>query len=231
MLISPMIGITGFARFAGLAALPAMPPGLRQGGVARHRAGVQPVQVQLLPGQRRAAVAPADGGAAGASGDGIRARPAGPHAADADLPVGGRLHGQHAGGGVGPLRTCCRRTAASSCCSTSTALPSSGLLLRSAADTMLSRILADPPRNFRTTIITNAGPDADEVVERVTEAGAGGRADAAARPRVPERHLFAVARRAAVSDERIRSTAWSPPTATSSACSSARSRRAASAAC
>ena len=37
---------------------------------------------------------------------------------------------------------------------------------------MLSRILADPPRNFRTTIITNAGPDTYEVVERVTEAGA-----------------------------------------------------------
>ena len=48
-----------------------------------------------------------------------------------------------------------------------------GPLLRSAAETMLSRILADPPRNFRTTIITNAGPDTYEVVERVTEAGCG----------------------------------------------------------
>ena len=47
-----------------------------------------------------------------------------------------------------------------------------GLLLRSTSETMLSRILADPPRNFRTTIITNAGPDTYEVVERVTEAGA-----------------------------------------------------------
>ena len=45
-------------------------------------------------------------------------------------------------------------------------------LLRSAAETTLSRILADPPRNFRTTIIGNAGPDTYEVVERVTEAGA-----------------------------------------------------------
>ena len=37
---------------------------------------------------------------------------------------------------------------------------------------MLSRILPDPPRAFRTTIITNAGPDTYGVVERVTEAGA-----------------------------------------------------------
>jgi hypothetical protein len=46
-----------------------------------------------------------------------------------------------------------------------------GLLLRSTSETMLSRILADPPRNFRTTIVTNAGPDTYEVVARVTEAG------------------------------------------------------------
>ena len=38
---------------------------LRQGGVARHPARVQPVQVQLLPSQRRPPVIPPDGGAAG----------------------------------------------------------------------------------------------------------------------------------------------------------------------
>jgi len=37
---------------------------------------------------------------------------------------------------------------------------------------MLNRIVPDPPRAFRTTIITNANPDSDEVMERVTEAGA-----------------------------------------------------------
>jgi alpha-beta hydrolase superfamily lysophospholipase len=47
-----------------------------------------------------------------------------------------------------------------------------GLLLRNTAETTLSRILADPPRNFRTTIIANAGSDTYEVVERVIEAGA-----------------------------------------------------------
>ena len=47
-----------------------------------------------------------------------------------------------------------------------------GVLMRTSASTMLNRIVPDPPRAFRTTIITNANPDSDEVMERVTEAGA-----------------------------------------------------------
>jgi hypothetical protein len=47
-----------------------------------------------------------------------------------------------------------------------------GPLLRSASDTLLDRLLPAPPRQFRTTIITNASPDSNEVIERVTEAGA-----------------------------------------------------------
>ena len=47
-----------------------------------------------------------------------------------------------------------------------------GPLMRASANTMLTRILPDPPRAFRTTIITNVSPDSSEVMERVTEAGA-----------------------------------------------------------
>jgi hypothetical protein len=47
-----------------------------------------------------------------------------------------------------------------------------GLLLRSASDRVLTRVLPAPPRNFRTTIIANATPGSSEVVERVIEAGA-----------------------------------------------------------
>lgn len=47
-----------------------------------------------------------------------------------------------------------------------------GPLLSRSADTVLSRVLPPVPRRFRTTIIANATPDADAVVERVTEAGA-----------------------------------------------------------
>ena len=47
-----------------------------------------------------------------------------------------------------------------------------GPLLRANTDTVLARLLPDAPRKFRTTIVTNASPGSAEVVERVTEAGA-----------------------------------------------------------
>jgi alpha-beta hydrolase superfamily lysophospholipase len=47
-----------------------------------------------------------------------------------------------------------------------------GPLLRTASNTMPNRILPDAPRNFRTTVVTNTSPDTTEVVARVTEAGA-----------------------------------------------------------
>ncbi len=47
-----------------------------------------------------------------------------------------------------------------------------GPLMRTSANTMLNRILPDAPRSFRTTIITNLHPDTSQVMERVTAAGA-----------------------------------------------------------
>ena len=47
-----------------------------------------------------------------------------------------------------------------------------GPLLRSASDAVLTRLLPAPPRRFRTTIITNATAGGSEVAERVIEAGA-----------------------------------------------------------
>jgi alpha-beta hydrolase superfamily lysophospholipase len=47
-----------------------------------------------------------------------------------------------------------------------------GPLMNAASDTVLTRILPAPPRAFRTSVIANASPDSAEVVERVTEAGA-----------------------------------------------------------
>ena len=44
-------------------------------------------------------------------------------------------------------------------------------LLRTNAQTVLARLLPAPPRNFRTTILTNATPDSRAIVERVIEAG------------------------------------------------------------
>jgi alpha-beta hydrolase superfamily lysophospholipase len=47
-----------------------------------------------------------------------------------------------------------------------------GAMLRASADTILNRVLPNPPRSYRTVIVTNAGADGLDVVERVTEAGA-----------------------------------------------------------
>jgi alpha-beta hydrolase superfamily lysophospholipase len=46
-----------------------------------------------------------------------------------------------------------------------------GPLLSTAADVVLTRILPPPPRRYRTVVVTNAG-EGDEVMERVVEAGA-----------------------------------------------------------
>jgi alpha-beta hydrolase superfamily lysophospholipase len=46
-----------------------------------------------------------------------------------------------------------------------------GVLLRSVSYISPTRLLPDPPRHFRTTIITNANPNTSEMVERVMEAG------------------------------------------------------------
>jgi len=45
-------------------------------------------------------------------------------------------------------------------------------LLRSSSERALERLLPDPPRRFRTTIISSVGSDTGDVLERVTEAGA-----------------------------------------------------------
>lgn len=47
-----------------------------------------------------------------------------------------------------------------------------GPLLSSTSDTLLTRMLPAPPRNFRLAVITNASAETGDVVERVTEAGA-----------------------------------------------------------
>jgi len=47
-----------------------------------------------------------------------------------------------------------------------------GPLLSAAAQAALERVLPPAPRAFRTVVVTNAGPNRDDVVERSTEAGA-----------------------------------------------------------
>jgi len=63
-----------------------------QCGLAEQPAGVQPVQVQLVPGQRGAPVLSPDRCAAGADPAPVAGGPVANDAAGADLPVGDRLH-------------------------------------------------------------------------------------------------------------------------------------------
>jgi alpha-beta hydrolase superfamily lysophospholipase len=47
-----------------------------------------------------------------------------------------------------------------------------GPLMRPGTNSLLARTLPAPPRRYRTTVITNASPGSDEIVEHVIEAGA-----------------------------------------------------------
>jgi alpha-beta hydrolase superfamily lysophospholipase len=171
ILISPMIGITAFARFAGIAGWPAMFPAFAKAAWLGIVPEFNPFKYNSFPinGARqsyRLTAALQDRLAqANRAGRLDRLPPILTFQSVVDFTVSTRavIAGLYA------------------------LLPPSGSelvlfdlnraaklspLLRSAAETTLSNILVDPPRNFRTSIVANAGPGTYEVVERVTEAGA-----------------------------------------------------------
>jgi len=171
ILISPLIGITSFARFVGIAALPALLPAFAKAAWLGIVPEFNPFKYNSFPinGARQthrltAALQDRIVRAARAGGldrmppvltfqsvvDFTVSTPAILSALYAHLPANGGelvLFDLNRAAIVGPL-------------------------MRSAADTVLTRILADPPRKFRTAIVTNAAADTYEVAEQVTEAGA-----------------------------------------------------------
>ncbi len=169
-LISPMIGITAFARFAGLAGLPALFPPFAKAAWLSVLPEFNPFKYNSFPVngarqshllttalQRRIAAGAADGRLAGLP-------PILTFQSVMDFTVSTRaivtslyVHLPENGSEL-VLFDVNRNT-------------KFGLLLSSASDTMLNRILPDPPRRFRTTIITNKDPDRPDVVERTVEAG------------------------------------------------------------
>ena len=170
ILISPMIGITAFARFVGIAALPAMFPAFAKAAWLGIVPEFNPFKYNSFPvnGARqshRLTAALQDRLATAAQqGKLDRLPPILTFQSVADFTVSTRavisaLYALLPANGSELVLFDINRAA------------KLGLLLRSTSETMLSRILADPPRNFRTTIITNAGPDTYEVVERVIDAG------------------------------------------------------------
>lgn len=169
-LISPMIGITAFARFAGLAGLPALFPPFAKAAWLSVLPEFNPFKYNSFPvnGARQSHLLTMA-----------------LQRAIADRAADGRLEG------LAPIVTF--QSVMDFTVSTRAIvsglyrhLPDNGselvlfdvnrstkfgLLLNAASDTMLNRVLPDPPRRFRTAVITNATPDRNDVVERTVEAG------------------------------------------------------------
>ncbi|GEP58236.1 membrane protein [Reyranella soli] len=172
ILVSPMIGITAFARFAGLAALPAMFPAFAKAAWLGLLPEFNPFKYNSFPvnGARqshRLTVALQDR-LARAARDGRLQRmpPILTFQSVVDFTVSTRaviasLYALLPANGSELVLFDLNRAA-----------KISSELMRNASETVLTRILADPPRNFRTTIIANVSDDRQEVQERVTEAGA-----------------------------------------------------------
>jgi alpha-beta hydrolase superfamily lysophospholipase len=171
VLISPNIGITAFARFAGLAGLPALLPHFAKAawlsilpefnpfkynsfpvnGARQTWRMTQALQEQILRLER--------------AGQLVHLPPILTFQSVIDFTVSTRaiiasLYAHLPANGSELVLFDLNRDA------------KLGPLLRSASDVILTRVLPPPPRPFRTTIIANASADSSEVVERVTEAGA-----------------------------------------------------------
>ena len=171
VLISPMIGITGFARFAGLAALPAYLPRFAKAAWLDILPEFNPFKYNSFP--VNAAVQSywltqvLQSEIASAARDGKLARlpPVLTFQSAADstvsMPAVVSEFYTRLPANIGELVLFDVNRAAQL-----------DLLLRPAAETKIARILPPAPRNFRTTIIANESAGNGEAVERVVEADA-----------------------------------------------------------
>jgi alpha-beta hydrolase superfamily lysophospholipase len=171
ILLSPMIGITSFARFVGLAALPALLPAFAKAAWLGIVPEFNPFKYNSFPvnGARqsyRATVALQDR-IARAAREGRLANlpPILTFQSVVDFTVStpaviSRLYARLPVNGSELVLFDINRAAVVS------------PLLRDAAETALSRILPAPPRDYRTVVITNEALGTYKVLERTIEAGA-----------------------------------------------------------
>jgi alpha-beta hydrolase superfamily lysophospholipase len=169
VLVSPNIGITAFARFAGFAALPALLPHFAKAAWLSILPEFNPFKYNSFPvngGRQTWLMTQAlQEQILRLAGDGQLAKlpPILTFQSVIDFTVSTRaiissLYAQLPANGSELVLFDMNRSA------------KLGPLLSSAADVVLTRVLPPPPRRFRTVIISNAG-DGNEVAERVTEAG------------------------------------------------------------
>jgi alpha-beta hydrolase superfamily lysophospholipase len=169
ILLSPMVGITSFARFAGLAGLPAMLPAFAKAAWIVVLPEFNPFKYNSFPinGARQShrVTQAIQSRLAQYARDGRLARvpPMITFQSVIDFTVSTRaivsaLYANLPNNGSELVLFDLNQAAKFS------------PLLRS-ADTTLARILPPAPRQFRTTVVTNVGPGIGETVARVTEAG------------------------------------------------------------
>jgi len=170
ILISPMIGITSFARFVGLAALPALLPAFAKAAWLGLVPEFNPFKYNSFPvngarqSHRLTMVLQDRLARAGREGRLAALPPVLTFQSVVDFTVStpaviSGLYAHLPSNGSELVLFDLNRAAALS------------VLLRDAAETVLSRILPPPPRHYRTVIISNAAADRYDVSERVTEAG------------------------------------------------------------
>ena len=171
ILVSPMIGITSFARFAGFAALPAYLPTFAKAAWLGLLPEFNPFKYNSFPvngavqSHRLTAALQEQVARLGRAGKLKDLPPVLTFQSVVDFTVStpaliSRLYDHLPANGSELVLFDLNRSAVIS------------PLLRDAAETVLTRILPPAPRTYRTSIITNASPDRLDVVEVVTEAGA-----------------------------------------------------------
>ena len=171
VLISPMIGITSFARFAGIAGWPAVFPAFAKAAWLDVTPEFNPFKYNSFPvnaARRSSQVARAlqqQIVADATQGRLAQLAPILTFQSVVDFTVSTRaivdaLYANLPANGSELVLFDLNRSAAF------------GPLLRASTDTVLTRLLADPPRPYRTTIITNEASRGAEVIERITDAGA-----------------------------------------------------------
>lgn len=171
VLLSPMVGITAFARFAGLAGLPALLPRFAKAAWLAVLPEFNPFKYNSFPvnGARQSwrATQALQGQINRLAQDGRLAQlpPILTFQSVMDFTVSTRaiidqLYVRLPANGSELVLIDLNRNA------------KLGPLLRPSSETVLERLLPPPPRRFRTTIIANEAPGFSTVVARVTEAGA-----------------------------------------------------------
>jgi len=170
VLISPMIGITSFARFAGLAGLPAILPAFAKAAWIVRLPEFNPFKYNSFPingarqSHRLTRAIQERVSRYAAEGRLAELPPILTFQSVVDFTVSTRAV-------VSALYAHLPRNGSELVLFDRNQAAKFSPLLRSASETMLTRILPEAPRQFRTTIISNVAAGSDEMLLRVTEAG------------------------------------------------------------